>query len=122
MAAPCCPTCGRNLPKPRAVQVRPVNLEELTTAELYAHHKRQAPIEDLAFLQRYGERLMSPELWDRIEACRNPTTKDVASLRTLWRIERQNADRAAGVPSIGSPAWREALEPVETDELTQIAS
>ena len=108
MAVQCCPTCGRAIPKPRAVQVQPVDLAQLTTAELFAYHKRQAPMMDLAFLQRF-ERLMSPELWDRMEACRNPTAKDLAVFRTAYRIERSRAERLACIPAIGTSEWSEAM-------------
>lgn len=84
-----------------------VDTSAMTDAQLFAHFKRIAVVEDLRFFLRVGQ--LSPELRARAEAIAKPTRQDITELRAAWRLERLAAERAAGVPAIGSPAWREQL-------------
>jgi hypothetical protein len=92
------PTPPAKAPKP----VAPVNIDEMTDAELFAYRKRTAPVEDLKFLMSFT---MSDALRTRAEAIAKPTPKDCTALRNAWRIERQAAERAANEPAIGSERW-----------------
>lgn len=100
----CCPTCGRAY-APKRPKADPVDVDtsQMTNAEIFAHYKRIAPVEDLRFFLRVGT--LSPELRARAEAVTKPTPAILAELRTAWRIERLQAHKAAGIPAIGSPEW-----------------
>ena len=101
-----CPTCGRKITQKRTPAA--VNTAEMTTAELYAHFKRISVGADLVFFLRPGASL-SPTLRAHAEAITRPTRADITRLNTLWRIERRTFEIAHKIPSIGSPAWAEAL-------------
>lgn len=111
-------------PKPRrkapalVPSTDPIDTSKFTDAELFAHYKRIAPAEDLRFILRTE---VSAELRARAEAIAKPTAKDISGIRIAWRTERNERDRRLGIPAIGSPAWREALE-IATEELTVAAS
>ena len=110
LMAACCPTCGRTLPKPKPANLSAVPTADpatMTDAELYVYYKRSALVMDLSFFLNVGP--LSPELRARGLAITKPTSKDLAELRAAWRAERNAADRAAGVPALGSPEWAAAL-------------
>ena len=95
------------VPRPTAGRARPAAVVEtaaMTDAELYAHYKRTALIEDLRFLLR-GR--MSDALRDRANAITQPTASDLARLRAAWRAERLADERATGLPAIGTAEWHE---------------
>jgi len=83
-----------------------VDTSGMTTTALFAHFKKIAPVEDLRFFLRGT---LSPELRARAEAIAKPKPADLVALRAAWRAERFAAERAAGIPGVGSPAWREQL-------------
>lgn len=92
----------------RALQAVPtVDTSALSDAELFAYFKRNALAEDLRFFLRGS---LSAELRTRAEAITKPTAKDLASLRTAWRTERQDYERAYGIPAIGSESWKRAYK------------
>ncbi len=121
----CCSACGQVLRSPKARRVAggcvtgPVDTGSLTDSQLYAHYKRTVLAEDLAFFLRLPS--LSPDLRMRAEAISKPTTKDIQALRTAWRAERQTSDRERGIPSIGSPRWKEYLDVMASEE-TVLAS
>lgn len=95
----CCPTCGRpTLPTPirQAFEAVAVDLATMTDPERLAHYKRTAPREDLQFIA--NNRHTSEELRARIQAIKTPTKPAIVEIRCLWRRERNEADRAAGIP------------------------
>lgn len=94
-------TVGSDRPKPKAVP-GPIDLADLSIAQLYAHYKRTAIDEDLKFFLRLT---LSPELRSRAESIAKPTAKDLVSLRGAWRAERQTYEREEGIPAIGSTRW-----------------
>lgn len=89
-------------PTPARVQPSAVHTATLTDAELRAHYKRTAPVEDLRFLLRVR---MSDALRARAGAIVKPTAQDLAKLRTAWRSERRAEERVAGIPAIGTTEW-----------------
>lgn len=83
---------------------------DMTDAQRFAYFKRIAPLEDARFALRYGIRL-SPDLerdWAELVIAIQAGLPVAESRRRLqrlherWRIERQDAERAAGIPAIGS--------------------
>lgn len=102
-----CPTCGRKFARKQAQTT--VNTAEMTDAELYAHFKKTAPVEDLAFFLRNLGPEISPELRAHAEAITAPTKADMSRLRCAWRRERnledqRLADRPAAIPNW--PKWQ----------------
>jgi len=89
-----------------ATPATPAAPADLTDAQLFAHYRKIAPAEDLAFLVRHGR--LSSALEARARAVVKPTAADVGQLRAAWRVEQLAAERAAGVPAVGSLAWHEA--------------
>jgi hypothetical protein len=104
----CCPTCGRPLPRPKPAKAEIVDTAIMSDADLFAYYRKTAPIEDLRFFLRHAH--MSPGLRADAEVLLNgpklPCTEHYQRLRALqdrWRRERNDADRAAGIPAIGAP-------------------
>lgn len=101
--ANCCPTCGRKLattkPTPAA---QPTDTAELSTADLYAHYKRTAPLEDVRFMLRIGS--LSPAVRAGFEALelailhtkptRQAIYKEYGRLQAAWRADSNARDRA----------------------------
>ncbi len=104
--------------KPKAV-IDPVDTADMTDAQLYAHYKRTALSEDLAFFLRLPS--LSPALRMRAEAISKPTLKDLLQLRQAWRIERLAYEQEQGIPAIGSPRWAE-YQAILASEETVLAS
>ena len=103
-----CPTCGRKFTTKRTPAA--VTTAEMTDTELYAHFKKTSVPRDLAFFLRdRPAEWLSPSLRAHAAAISRPTRADITRLNTLWRIERRAYEIAHGIPSIGSPAWWEAL-------------
>ena len=118
----CCSECGRRLPKPQSLSgsiTAPTDTARMTDAQLFAHYKRTALREDLAFFLQLSS--LSPALRMRAEAISKPTAKDLSELRTAWRTERQTSDLERGIPSIGSPRWQE-YQTILASEETVLAS
>jgi hypothetical protein len=103
-------------PRPMPARVPPVAVDTatMTDAQLYAHYKRTAPIEDLRFFLRGPK---SAALRARAEAIATPTAHDVASLREAWRVERLADDRAAGIPAIGTAEWHRQMRGESINEV-----
>lgn len=101
-ARACCPTCGRAYAKPKAAPDR-TSIDPTSIAEVYAHYKRTAPVEDVRFALRVGV-VMSPELaidWAvllaDVEAGRVQRAEGYRRLYRLqerWRRDRLYAERA----------------------------
>jgi hypothetical protein len=104
-------------PRPKPKPHEPaavVDTAGMTDAELYAHYKRTASIEDLRFFLRGGK---SAALLARARAITNPTAHDLIRLREAWRIERAADDRATGIPAIGTEAWHRQTRAEPIDDL-----
>ena len=98
---PICPTCQRTLPKPKVIAA--VSHEaDMSEADLFTYYKRIAPQADLEFLFHRASDTLRAEIR---AALAHPNARTVRRLYDLWRVERFTADRAAGIPQVGSPAW-----------------
>ncbi len=74
----------------------------LTDAQVYAHYKKTALVEDLKFLLRGN---LSPELRAMAEAIVKPTKADLVALRQVWREEKRAYEVFSRMPAIGTAAW-----------------
>ena len=77
----------------------------MSDRELFAYYKRTALAGDLAFFLRGT---LSDDLRASAMAS-EPTKANLSTLRCLWRAESNARDRAAGIPALGTEAWRDAL-------------
>ena len=114
MPTDCCITCGRALPKPRPAKAEIVDVSAMSDADLFAHYRRTAPMEDLKFFLRVAE--MSPGLRADAETMLNgpklPRTEHyrrLCNLQDRWREERNQAEYALGPGhQIGAPQPEQA--------------
>lgn len=110
-ALSCCPTCGRKLPASKPVRVvrQAIDTSSLSHAELYAHYKRTAPLEDVRFTLRYG--VLSPSLRAGFEALlavaetlnRTAFYRQYNELQALARVEsnhRWREEHFTEVPAV----------------------
>ena len=106
-----CPTCGRKVIQKRCTRPTAISTDGMTDAQIYAYYKNTSVARDFVFFLRQREASwLSPGLRAIAEAITRPTRADITRLNTLWRIERRAYEIAHGIPSIGSPAWVEALQ------------
>jgi hypothetical protein len=82
---------------------KPVDTAAMSEKELFAYYKRTHLAADLAFFLQFR---MSDALRARAQAITKPTKQDINALRDAWGVEREREERAAGVPHVGSEAWR----------------
>lgn len=128
MAQPCCPTCGRALPKPKAVKVADsIDLATMTDEQLRAHYKKTAPVEDIRFALRVGVRLgtVAPA-WEALLGLAPQLTaaeakRRLVSLQGQWRRERNARESSAAFSAritrnmaylVAQQAQREYLAPM----------
>lgn len=103
-APKCCPNCGHSLPvrpvksRPEIQRLSQVEIDRLSSTDLYDYFKRIAPHDDLAFALR-PDAQMSADLRAQFEGL-NPFEsradfyRKYHALRALWRSEANARDRA----------------------------
>lgn len=94
MAEKCCAMCGRAFKAPKAIQA-PKDPATMTKAELFAHYRKTAPVEDVRFAIRAGVQMSEPlrDDWQALlglapSIARAETYRRLHSLQARWRTER----------------------------------
>lgn len=105
------------------VALSPEELDKLSHKDRFAYFKKQAPVNDATFPQRHN--LDLPEEvkaeWAQLAAdapslTRAEVYKRLYALKQRTSMLRAEADKAAGVPEVGSPRWGEDMHAAEEPE------
>lgn len=113
MAQHTCPNCSHTFTpetRQRSTPAAVADTATMTTAELFAHYKRTAPLEDLRFILRAPD--LSPGLRARIESALRgrPAPAVVRSLITARRVEAQATTRTPASAEANARAWQRWLD------------